>query len=77
MSVSRLRLREAGYLPRVDDEARIDHFILGSMEGQRALGEIAQALAARFPARFRRWEDALARVGDVSVRYGRTGARGE
>jgi protein arginine N-methyltransferase 1 len=77
MSAAHLRLREAGHTPRIGDEARIDLFILDSMERSMALGEIARDLAARFPVRFPRWEDALARVGDLSVRYGRAGAPGE
>lgn len=69
MSAARLRLRSADHVARLDDEARIDRAILESMERGAALGAIATELVARFPARFARWEDALARAGDLSVRY--------
>ena len=72
-SAARLRLRSATHVARIGEEARIDRAILEAMEGGAALGDIASGLQARFPARFARWEDALARVGDLSERYTRPG----
>jgi len=69
LSASRLARRAASHVPPPSDEARIDHAILGAIVAGRSLGEIASDLLARWPARFGRREDALARAGEVSGRY--------
>lgn len=71
LSSDTLRRRAASYVARVDDDARIDRVALGLMEEGHALGAIGHELLARFPARFARWEDALAHAGELSIRYGR------
>jgi hypothetical protein len=56
-------------MPNVDEDGEIDRFILTSMDGEQPLGEIASRASDRFPSRFPRWEDALARVGRLSQKY--------
>ncbi len=56
-------------MPNVDEDGEIDRFILTSMDGKTALGEIARRVSERFSDRFPRPEDALTRVGRVSQEY--------
>ena len=69
LSMARMRRRSADYVPTLGEEALIDLGVLESMRSGQSLGEIARGLHARWPTRFRRWEDALARAGDVAERY--------
>lgn len=71
LSPARLRKQAAGHVPTLNDDGRIDHLSLEMMRDGRPLGEIARQLSRQFPARFARWEDALARVGELSARYSR------
>jgi protein arginine N-methyltransferase 1 len=66
-----LRKRAADYVPETGEQARIDQFVLNLMDGGRSVGEIAHRLLERFPDRFSRREEALARVGELSHRYSR------
>jgi len=68
-SAEKLRRQAADHVPTLNDDARIDRLILGLMEEHRTLGDIAREVASRFPRRFSRWQDALARVGELSSRY--------
>lgn len=70
MSAARLRRRSAEHTPALDEEGLIDLAILQSMREGRTLGAIARAMLETHPGHFGRWEDALARVGDLSERYG-------
>ncbi len=69
LSPSQLRKRDATYMPNVDEDGAIDQFILTSMDGETSLAEMARRVSDRFPGRFQRWEDALARVGRLSQKY--------
>ena len=71
VSLANLRKREAAFVPALDDEGEIDRLILESMDGRTSQDEIAKRAFGRFPAHFRSWEDALARVGDLSQKYSR------
>ena len=53
----------------MNEEAQINAFILSKIDGHTSLGQIARALATKFPMRFMGWEDALSRVGDVTSQY--------
>ena len=66
LSIESLRKREAEWVPVVNEEAQINAFILSKIDGHTSLGQIARALATKFPMRFMGWEDALSRVGDVT-----------
>jgi hypothetical protein len=41
------------------------------MDGRTRLEDVARQALARFPSVFSRWEDALSRAGDLSVKYSR------
>lgn len=71
LSLAQLRKQAAAHVPSLNDEGRIAHLSLEMMREGKPLGEIARHLAQQFPARFSRWEDALTRVGELSLRYGR------
>ena len=69
LSMTRLQKRQASHVPGLDEDGQIDWFILASMDGETALGEIAHRVSERFSNRFPRWEEALTRVGRVSQKY--------
>lgn len=71
LSPATLRRQSASHVPALNDDGRIDQLGLALMGEGRPLGEIARRLAERFPQRFARWEDALTRAGELSMRYGR------
>jgi protein arginine N-methyltransferase 1 len=72
-----LSLRAAGHRPALNEDGAIERFLLERMDGSQTLEAIAAALCERFPHRFRDRRAALRLAGDLSVRYSRTGARGE
>lgn len=65
----RLRRRAAGFLPRRNPDAEAVAFVLSRMDGARSSQAIADALAARFPARFRASTDALTFVANLADRF--------
>ena len=71
LSPATLRRQEASYQPALNDDGEVDNFLLAQMDGQATLSDIAHAAAARFPARFATWQDALTRAGELSVKYSR------
>jgi protein arginine N-methyltransferase 1 len=71
LSASSLRKQSASHVPALNDDGRIDQLGLALMGEGQPLGEIARRLAQSFPQRFARWEDALTRAGELSMRYGR------
>ena len=70
LSPARLRRRSSTYRPALALDGQVDAVILGAMNGATSLEDIARAVMARFPARFRSFGEALARVGDLSETYG-------
>lgn len=68
-SRDRLRMRAHTYIPAPGDDARIDRRILELMGDAQSIGAIADRILAEFPSRFRDWNAALTRVGDLSNRY--------
>ena len=69
LALDKLKRRAADYVPQADDKAEIDRFVLERINGQASLGEIAQALAARYPERFAEFKDALTYSADLAERY--------
>jgi protein arginine N-methyltransferase 1 len=69
VSLERLREREAGHVPRLNEDGEIDRLVLDSIDGANRLEDLARLAAARFPKRFPRWEDALTRVSDLARTY--------
>lgn len=70
LSPDTLRRRADRHIPVLDEEGRIDRVILSHIDGGTSVGEIARLVQREFPHRFLRWEEALGRVGEWSVRYG-------
>ncbi len=64
-----LRKRADSHAPQLDRDGAVLRFILERMDGNTSLGAVATALVDAFPGEFRDHATALARVGDVSVRY--------
>lgn len=69
LSMAKLRKQAASWTPSLNDEGRIDAFILKLMGDGIELGDIARQLANLYPGRFARWQDALTRVGELSLKY--------
>lgn len=69
LSLARLHRYEAGHIPMLNEEGRIDRVILEKMDGRTSLGAIARQLATQFPHRFSTWEEAFTRIGRLSVHY--------
>ncbi|HEX5734967.1 MAG TPA: 50S ribosomal protein L11 methyltransferase [Blastocatellia bacterium] len=69
LSPNQLRKRESSYVPALDKEGQIDRLILSLMNGQNSLSDIAHTVATDFPDRFKSWQDALNRAGELSVKY--------
>lgn len=71
LSAARLRKRAADHVPSLNEEGLMERFILELMAGHQPLSAIADELMEKFPGRFARFEDALAHVGERSLRYSR------
>lgn len=72
LSASRLRRRSSDYRPTLGADGQVDALILAEMDGARPLEDIARTAMQRFPARFRSFAEALAKVADLSETYGRS-----
>ena len=71
LSLSRLQKCRAAYTPTLSEDGQIDQFILSLIDGQTSLDEIARQVVENFPDRFTTWQDALTRVGELSIKYSR------
>jgi protein arginine N-methyltransferase 1 len=71
LSTEKLRKRAAGHVPQLNEDGYIDETILQLMDEGLPLGEISRRIAASHAGRFRDWQQALARVGELSIRYSR------
>ena len=69
IALEQLHRHEIGYVPRVAEAAEIDRFILAQIDGDTALGVMADRLMARFPGEFAQLQAALTRVAIVAERY--------
>ena len=69
LSLSGLRKQSDAYVPELNPDGLMDHYILSQMTGRTPLGEIAKQLTERFPDKFARWRDALTRVGELAGKY--------
>jgi hypothetical protein len=66
--VQELEKRSDTYLPLLNREGQIYKRALDLMHSGRRLGQIAQTISDEFPQRFGTAEEALAFIGDLSVR---------
>jgi protein arginine N-methyltransferase 1 len=64
-----LRKMSDQHIPSLKEEGVVHMRALELMNNRRPLGEIAEAMAAEFPKRFRSSDDALGFVGDLSARW--------
>ena len=71
LSPAQLFKKAADHVVVLSNDGEIDRFVLGLMDGNHSLGEIAHALMNTFPRHFASWNDALGRAGVVSQRYSR------
>jgi hypothetical protein len=70
-SLEELKKRAANAMPSLNDDAVIDAFILGALDGRTSVMAVAEAVMAAHPGRFGTVAEALSRVGDLAVKYGR------
>jgi protein arginine N-methyltransferase 1 len=68
-SLDGLRKQSDAYVPDLNPDGVMDHYILSQMNARTPLGEIAKQLTERFPDKFARWQDALTRVGELARKY--------
>jgi protein arginine N-methyltransferase 1 len=66
-SAAGLRKQAADHVPTLNEDGRIDRFILAQMDGRDSLGQIASRVAVEFPGRFPTWQQALTRVGKIAL----------
>jgi protein arginine N-methyltransferase 1 len=71
LSPARLRQMARDHVPALAKDGQIDRLIMEMMDGQTSLGDIAGRLVAEFPHRFASEGEALTRVGELSLKYGR------
>jgi predicted RNA methylase len=69
LSLSSLHKQSDAFIPELNSEGLMDHYILSQMSSRTPLGAIAKQLAERFPDKFTRWQDALTRVGELAGKY--------
>jgi protein arginine N-methyltransferase 1 len=68
-SPARLRKRAGNHVPVLNDVGKVDRLILELMSDNLALTDIARRISVQFPTRFVKWQDALARVAELSEKY--------
>ena len=66
LSLARLHKSASTYVPQLSEEGRLQRCALELMDGEKSLEEIARRLAAEFPQRFARWQQALSYAGKLS-----------
>jgi len=71
LSPATLQRRAAGHAPGLAEKGRIDRLVLEMMDGRTSLGDMARRLLGEFPQRFAGEAEALTRVGELSLKYGR------
>lgn len=70
LSRATLQRRAASYVPRLNPKGQAARLVLDSMSIGLSLGEIARRVSTESAMRFRRPEDALAYVADLSQEFG-------
>lgn len=68
-SPAQLKKRAGTFRPTLGLEGRVVKYVLDRMADHVALQDVATELTHEFPVRFARVEDALAYVGELSVKY--------
>ena len=70
LSPARLRKRAGTHVPTLNDDGKVDRLILECMSDNLTLADIACQVSVQFPNRFTTWQEALARVAELSEKYG-------
>lgn len=70
MPLESMRKRAADYVPTLNEVGQTDLLILQLMLEGHPLAEIADQVCQMFPASFSSAQEALARVGEMAVKYG-------
>jgi protein arginine N-methyltransferase 1 len=71
LSREQIATRSEKHTAQLGEEGLIDRAVLDLMDGKRTLALIAEELREKFPSNFPTTGEALARVGELSVRYSR------
>ncbi len=66
LSLAKLHNRASDHIPQLSEEGRTRFRALALMDGRASLEEIARQLAAEFPGRFVRWQQALSYAADIA-----------
>lgn len=69
LSLSQLKKRASSYKPDLNDDGILIIEVLKMMEQGLNLEDIANKVTKKFPKRFPDWQHALARVGELSIKY--------
>ena len=70
-SMEELKKRAGNAVPSLGQDAQIDALILSTLDGRMDVMAAANVVMAAFPARFKSAADAMSRVGDLAVKYGK------
>jgi len=70
ISLGALEKRASAHVPQLSEEGRIRRRALEMIDGHASLEDIARRLAAEFPSRFTRWQQALSYAGTISEELG-------
>jgi type I protein arginine methyltransferase len=71
LSIAALRKQASDHVPHLSAEGLLHRRTLELMDGETPLEKIARRMAAEFPDRFARWQEALSYAGAVSQRFSR------
>lgn len=71
LTPGRLQKRAANFTPALNEDGRIDQFILALIEQGVVLSDIAEQVSQKFPVRFATTRAALTRVGELAQKYSR------
>lgn len=71
LSIAALHKQASDHVPHLSAEGLLHRRTLELMDGETPLEKIARRMAAEFPDRFARWQEALSYAGAVSQRFSR------
>ncbi|MDB4906949.1 MAG: Methyltransferase type 12 [Gemmatimonadetes bacterium] len=66
-----LRSESSGFVPNLSPAGSVARVVLEAIDGRRTHGQLARLVAATFPQRFARWEDAMDVVTTLTRSYAR------
>ncbi|HTR63156.1 MAG TPA: 50S ribosomal protein L11 methyltransferase [Candidatus Binataceae bacterium] len=65
----KMQRRSEAFVADPGEEWAVDKSAMGLMQARASLGEIATALFAQYPGRFKTWNEALTKAADLAERY--------